>query len=78
VSDDARAFFADGRDVSLLVDRLNADPEIAFIVPDGPLLGPGMVLAFVRHRSSEPGTVFEVEAGGQCQLAVLTAVPFRK
>jgi hypothetical protein len=31
------SFFADGRDVNLLVDRLNADPEIAFLVPDGPL-----------------------------------------
>ena len=33
----AISFFADGRDVNLLVDRLNADPEIAFLVPDGPL-----------------------------------------
>jgi hypothetical protein len=33
----AISFFADGRDVNLLVDRLNTDPEIAFIVPDGPL-----------------------------------------
>jgi hypothetical protein len=30
-------FFADGRDVNILLDRLNADPEVAFIVPDGPL-----------------------------------------
>src|SRR5215510_14187999 len=33
----AISFFADGRDVNILVDRLNADPEIAFVVPDGPL-----------------------------------------
>ena len=33
----AISFFADGRDAQLRVDRLNADPEIAFIVPDGPL-----------------------------------------
>jgi hypothetical protein len=33
----AISFFADGRDANILVDRLNADPEIAFIVPDGPL-----------------------------------------
>jgi hypothetical protein len=31
------AFFADARDVNLLLDRLNDDPEVAFIVPDGPL-----------------------------------------
>jgi hypothetical protein len=31
------SFFIDEHDVSLLVDRLNADPEIAFIVPDDPL-----------------------------------------
>jgi hypothetical protein len=29
------SFFIDGHDVSLLLDRLNADPEIAFIVSDG-------------------------------------------
>jgi hypothetical protein len=33
----ATSFFADGRDVNLLIDRLNSDPEIAFLVPDGPL-----------------------------------------
>ncbi len=33
----AISFFADDRDVNLLVDRFNADPEIAFLVPDGPL-----------------------------------------
>lgn len=31
------SFFADGRDVNLLLDRLNTDPEVAFIIPDGPL-----------------------------------------
>jgi hypothetical protein len=31
------SFFADENDRSLIVERLNADPEIAFIVPDGPL-----------------------------------------
>jgi hypothetical protein len=31
------SFFADSRDASVLMDQLNADPEIAFIVPDGPL-----------------------------------------
>lgn len=30
------SFFIDERDIDLLVDRLNADPEIAFIVPEGP------------------------------------------
>jgi hypothetical protein len=32
------SFFADAQDVRILLDRLNADPEIAFIVPDGPRL----------------------------------------
>lgn len=29
------SFFIDERDIDLLLDRLNADPEIAFIVPEG-------------------------------------------
>ncbi len=33
----ALSFFADDQDVTRLVDRLNADPEIAFIIPHGPL-----------------------------------------
>jgi hypothetical protein len=33
----AISFFADEQDVKQLLNRLNADPEIAFIVPDGPL-----------------------------------------
>jgi len=28
------SFFTDERDIDLLVDRLNADPEVAFIVPE--------------------------------------------
>jgi hypothetical protein len=31
----ALSFFIDEHDLRVLVDRLNADPEIAFIVPDG-------------------------------------------
>jgi hypothetical protein len=31
------SFFVDEHDLRLLLDRLNADPEIAFIVPDDPL-----------------------------------------
>jgi hypothetical protein len=31
------SFFADRQDVGLLVEWLNADPEIALIIPDGPL-----------------------------------------
>jgi hypothetical protein len=30
-------FFADDQDVRILLDRLNADPDVAFIVPNGPL-----------------------------------------
>jgi len=31
------SFFADSKDGDVLIDRLNRDPEIAFLVPDGPL-----------------------------------------
>lgn len=31
------SFFVDQHDVAFLLDRLNRDPEIAFIVPDGPV-----------------------------------------
>jgi hypothetical protein len=34
------SFFADEQDVRILLDRLNADPEIAFIMPDGPRFPP--------------------------------------
>src|SRR5262249_58638506 len=32
----ALSFFADEHDARVLIARLNAEPEIAFIVPDGP------------------------------------------
>jgi hypothetical protein len=32
----ALSFFADEQDLTILLRRLNADPEIAFVVPDGP------------------------------------------
>jgi hypothetical protein len=34
------SFFADEQDARILLGRLNADPEIAFIVPDGPRMPP--------------------------------------
>jgi hypothetical protein len=34
------SFFADEQDARILLERLNADPEIAFIVPDGPRMPP--------------------------------------
>ena len=30
-------FFVDEQDVRILLDRLNADPDVAFIIPNGPL-----------------------------------------
>ena len=30
-------FFADEQDVHILLDRLNSDPDVAFIIPNGPL-----------------------------------------
>ena len=35
------SFFADEQDAPILLGRLNADPEIAFIVPDGPAAAGG-------------------------------------
>lgn len=43
-----------------------------------PLLGTGIALASLRRTSWEPGTSVEVEANGQRQQAVVTAVPFSK
>src|SRR5215467_12857629 len=36
----ALSFFADEEDARILLGRLNGDPEIAFIVPDGPRMPP--------------------------------------
>jgi hypothetical protein len=47
-------FFARPSDVPVLLDRLNADPEIAFIVPDGPLT-PEQVIKDWALRSLPPG-----------------------
>jgi hypothetical protein len=33
----ALSFFVDEHDIRMLIERLNADPEIAYIVPDGRL-----------------------------------------
>ena len=38
----ALSFFADEQDARILLGRLNADPEIAFIAPDGPRMPPPM------------------------------------
>ena len=49
------SFFIDEQDVSLLLDRLNADPEIAFIVPDG----------LAENKKAEPrrGLAFIIDDG---------------
>ena len=39
-SDHSLSFFADEQDAPILLGRLNADPEIAAIVPDGPRVPP--------------------------------------
>jgi hypothetical protein len=51
------SFFADAQDVRILLDHLNADPEIAFIVPDGPRFPPPTVLMpALPLRGDRPGT----------------------
>lgn len=49
------SFFIDEQDIGLLRDRLNADPEIAFIVPDDPS----------ENKKAQPrrGPAFMVEGG---------------
>jgi hypothetical protein len=49
----ALSFFVDENDLSILLDRLNADAQIAFIVPQGPL-GP---------REPGPALLWRVGAG---------------
>jgi len=39
-TDYSLSFFADEQDAPILLGRLNADPEIAAIVPDGPRMPP--------------------------------------
>ena len=54
------SFFVDEHDLHFLLDRLNADPEIAFIVPDGP--------ESLNHKPGHPanswGATFRVVIGG--------------
>jgi hypothetical protein len=50
----ALSFFADERDVPILLNRLNSDPDIAFIVPDGPLT-PEQVMQKAAMEMMPPG-----------------------
>jgi hypothetical protein len=57
VSGGSLSFFADEQDVRLLLDRLNADPEIAFIVPDGPRFPPpDQPMPALPHAGDRPQT----------------------
>ena len=55
------SFFVDEHDLRLIVDRLNADPEIAFIVPDH-LLAPEIWTPNQPPRSSRPVVQLQVPA----------------
>jgi hypothetical protein len=48
----ALSFFADEQDARILLDRLNADPEIAFIMPDGPRVSSPTLPGELRAGSS--------------------------
>lgn len=50
----ALLFFADERDTPILLNRLNADPDIAFIIPDGPLT-PAQVMQNAAMQMWPPG-----------------------
>jgi hypothetical protein len=53
------SFFADELDARILLDRLNADPEIAFIVPDGPRLpGPPELMPALPPSGYRPRTTY--------------------
>jgi hypothetical protein len=56
------SFFADAQDAHILLDRLIADPEIAFIMPDGPRFPPPpLPLPALPPSGDEPRTmVFSV------------------
>jgi hypothetical protein len=53
----ALSFFADAQDARILLDRLNADPEIAFIVSDGPRMpSPDERMPASPPRGDRPAT----------------------
>ncbi|HWX60068.1 hypothetical protein [Bradyrhizobium sp.] len=55
------SFFADAQDVRILLDRLNADPEIAFIVPDGPRFPPpDQPMPALPPSGNRPRTTFVI------------------
>jgi hypothetical protein len=54
------SFFADAQDARILLDRLNADPEIAFIAPDGPRLPPPSMVALPPSGDRPRTMVFAV------------------
>jgi hypothetical protein len=54
------SFFADEQDAPILLGRLNADPEIAFIVPDGPRVPPPPAPPPMGDRPSTKGFVVQV------------------
>jgi hypothetical protein len=59
------SFFADDQDARILLGRLNNDPEIAFIVPDGPRMPP----------PSELMPALPPIGGGQRTVVVSAAAP---
>ena len=59
VSGGSLSFFADEQDVHILLDRLNSDPEIAFIVPDGPRFPPpDQPMPALPPRGDRPRTTY--------------------
>ena len=61
------SFFVDEHDLRLLLDRLNADPEIAFIVPDD-LFGPENGKPNQPPSSSWPAVQFQVPASNAISM----------
>jgi hypothetical protein len=75
-SSDSLSFFADEQDAPILLDRLNADPEIAFIVPDGPRISPRPASPPRGDRPPTTGFVAQVATcggGGYWQKGLATS-----
>jgi hypothetical protein len=61
-------FFADEQDVRTLLSRLNGDPDVAFIIPDGPL-PPAQPMP---PRSLPPRTLEQLEGSRSATIVMVT------
>ena len=74
------SFFADEQDAPTLLGRLNADPEIAFIVPDGPRMPPPDAPLPPPSSPTEARAtpVYQREPAPRCNTRSAAAILFRR